>query len=83
MAEHRDYRIDLHASQTAELFDRDHRLIFNVGGYNSGKTFTDAMIMLDRGTGPAAGGGSAAAEPVAASAGAGSNEEIRVEDIPF
>ena len=49
MAEHRDYRIDLHPSQTAELFDREHRLIFNVGGYNSGKTFTDAMIMLDRG----------------------------------
>jgi hypothetical protein len=45
----RDYRIDLHPSQTAELFDHEHRLIFNIGGYNSGKTFTDAMIMLDRG----------------------------------
>lgn len=42
-------RIRPHPSQKLELLDRTHRLIVNLGGLNSGKTFTDFLIMVDRG----------------------------------
>lgn len=34
--------------QDRELFDTQHRVICNIGGFGSGKTFNDFLILLDR-----------------------------------